>query len=693
MKYRKWNIAPPAPEAEAVLREAGYSRLLSSVLSARGIASGAEAAQVLSLEQTPGLSPFLMRDMDKAVARIRRAIDAGETVAVFGDYDADGVTSTVLLRDYLLRQGVPCLRYIPSRLKDGYGLSREPIQTLHEQGVTLLITVDCGITGNEEVAYANSLGMDVVITDHHECKETLPEAVAVVDPHRPDCPYPFKHLAGCGVALKLVMALGGEDRAAGLFERYCTLAALGTIADVMRMEGENRTIVARGLDALPRTEFVGVHALLKETGLWGKPVNSIQAGFILSPRINAAGRMGRADLAAELLEASDPARAEELARAVCEQNKERQMVEQAICADAENRIAQLPPEERGALVLSSESWHQGVIGIVASRLSEKYARPSFLIFLKDGMGKGSCRSYGGANLFEALEESSDLLEGFGGHALAAGFTIRQENIPAFRQRMNAWVRRAFGGAAPVSCLEADAEIGSTDQLTLEEAESLRLLEPYGRGNLRPVFVLSNAAAESLQPAGQGRHLKFRLTKDRARFDAIFFSVTAEQCGILPGMQVDAAFYLQPNVYRGFKTLQLQLLDIRPAMAPSPREAEDLDLVRRLLAGDALAPLEAARLDTSRPQFTACWKALCRLLPRERTDSLPLLRAIAAGTGGEEPFLRTVFALRVFQERGLVSLEVGEGDLLLSLNGRREKVDLEQCPYVAAVRAALGQSED
>ena len=423
MKFKKWNIGSPAEQDVALLRTAGYPYLLSTVLAARGITTPEAAAEFLERERQLTISPMLMRDMDKAVERIQRAIADGETIAVFGDYDVDGITSTVLLRDYLKSCGVRCLRHIPRRIEDGYGLSKDAIASLREQGATLMITVDCGITGNEEVAFANSIGLDVVVTDHHECKETLPDAVAVVDPHRPDCPYPFKHLAGVGVALKLVLALGGENREDALFARYCTLAAIGTIADVMRMEGENRTIVSCGLEALPHTDFVGVHALLKEAGLLGKPITSIQIGFVLSPRINAAGRMGAADVAADLLETSDPARAEELARRLCDLNRERQAVEQAICADAAEKIKSLRSEERSALVLSSEAWHQGVVGIVASRLSEKYSCPSFMIHLKDGTGKGSCRSYGGFNLFAALESCADLLDGFGGHELAAGFTL------------------------------------------------------------------------------------------------------------------------------------------------------------------------------------------------------------------------------------------------------------------------------
>ena len=692
MKFKKWNIGAPAAADVDRLQSAGYPYLLSTVLAARGIVTAEDAAAALERERSLSLSPMLMRDMDKAVERIQRALSGGETIAVFGDYDVDGITSTVLLMDYLRRCGARCLRYIPRRVEDGYGLSRDAIQSLRDQGATLMITVDCGITGNEEVDFAASLGMDVVVTDHHECKETLPAAVAVVDPHRPDCPYPFKHLAGVGVALKLVLALGGRSREEALFARYCTLAAIGTIADVMRMEGENRTIVYCGLKALPHTDFVGIHALLREAGLAGKPVSSIQIGFVLSPRINAAGRMGAADLAADLLETSDPARAEELARQLCQLNRERQMVEQAICADATEKIERLPSEERSALVLSSEHWHQGVVGIVASRLSEKYACPSFMIHLKDGTGKGSCRSYGGFNLFAALESCSDLLDGFGGHELAAGFTIQESNIDAFRARMNRYVRSASGGERPVASLDVDAAITCPSAVTLAEVEQLDQLEPYGSGNPRPVFALLGATVDSLQSVGQGKHLKLRLSKGAARFDAIFFSMTEPECGVIAGMRVDAAFYLQANTFRGTTTLQLQLIDLRPSLTPSRHEAADLDLIDRLVAGRELSAQETARLRASRGQFAACWTALERQLRQGKAEenALPFLRRLSVLSGGCESFLRSALALVVFQERGLISL-TREGDRLrLCLNPTQGKVDLFACPYLSRLRPAAGE---
>ena len=684
MKFAKWNIGNPNPEAVSLLRSAGYSYLLATVLAVRGIETIEAAAGFLERDHQLSLSPLLMRDMDRAVARIQQAIALEETIAVFGDYDVDGITSTVLVMDYLKRCGVRCLRYIPRRIEDGYGLSRDAIESLRKQGATLMITVDCGITGNEEIDFAGSLGMDVVVTDHHECRDPLPRAVAVVDPHRSDCPYPFKCLAGVGVALNLVLALGGESREDSLFARYCTLAAIGTIADVMRMDGENRTIVSCGLDALPHTDFVGVHALLREVGLLGKPITSIQIGFVLSPRINAAGRMGAADLAADLLMTDDPARAEELAKQLCDLNRERQSVEQEICTQAVAQIARLPEDERSALVLSSEDWHQGVVGIVASRLCEKYSCPSFMIHLQDGMGKGSCRSYGGFNLFAALESCSDLLDGFGGHELAAGFTIKESNIGAFRTRMNRYVRSSVGGELPVSSLDIDAALACPGEISLEEVESLSMLEPYGAGNPRPVFALLGATVDTLQSVGQGRHLKVRLSKGPNRFDAIFFSVSEEECGLRVGDRVDAAFYLQVNTFRGQTTLQLQLIDLRPSLAPSRHEAEALDLIRRCREDETLTPQEEMRLRRlTREQFAEVWRMLERRFRQGKVegDALPLLRSLADDTGGSDSFLRSAFALAVFSERGLLFCSQDGSRLTVKLTPAHNKVDLTACPYL------------
>ena len=693
MKYEQWNI-PALPEEQIeALMDAGYSYLVSSVLVSRGVSSAEQAALALERERKLTHSPFLMRDMDRAVARVQDALARGEKIAVFGDYDVDGITATCLLTDYLRSRGAKVVMHIPGRFDEGYGLSNEAIRALAGEGVRLIVTVDCGITGVEETDYAASLGVDVVVTDHHECKDRLPAAAAVVDPHRPDCGYPFKHLAGVGVALKLVLALGGNDREDALFARYCTLAAIGTIADVMRMEDENRAIVSMGLETIDRSDFVGLHALLREVGLAGKPLSSIQVGFVLAPRINAAGRMGRAALAAELLLTDDEREAEEKARELCDLNRERQAVEQEIYAKAVEQLEQLPPDEKYALVLSSEDWHQGVVGIVASRLSEKYSCPSFMIHLQGGVGKGSCRSYGGFNLFSALEACSDLLLGFGGHEFAAGFTIEEGNIPAFRRKMNKYVREHTGRVMPVSSLTVDAELTRPALVTLDEVERLAELEPYGAGNDRPVFCLCGALLESAQGVGQNRHLKVRLQKGHVLLEGIFFSVTPDEIGLSVGSRVDAAFYLQVNEFRGSRGVQLQLLDLRPARNPSAREAELLALCETLRSGGVLTARDAARLLPARDQFVRVW----RFLEREAAGGLsgpelPLLRRLAAEMTGAEGFLRAAVCLAVFAERGLLSME-REGDVLtLRLTAEGKKVELDDSPLVARLHRTLQGTE-
>ena len=685
MKFEKWNLPAAAPST-AALEKAGYPALLAAVLAAHGIEDVPAAAEFLRIEESLSLSPFLMKDMDRAASRIDRALRTGEHMAVFGDYDVDGITATAILVDYLRRRGGQVSHYIPRRIEDGYGLSADAMRTLHERGVSLVITVDCGITGVEEVDFAATLGMDVVVTDHHECKDELPRAAAVVDPHRPDCPYPFKHLAGCGVALKLVLALGGEEQAEELLTRYCPLAAVGTVADVMRMAGENRTIVARGLAHITDNDFIGLQALLRETGLDQKEITSVQIGYVLAPRINAAGRMGEADRAAELMLCKDPATARALARELCELNRQRQAVEQEIYAQAIEMIETLPADERHALVLADHQWHQGVVGIVASRLSEKYACPSFMIHISGHTGKGSCRSWGGFNLFAALEECSDLLLGFGGHELAAGFTIEEDKIPAFRRRMNQCVLRFMGGRPAASALDVDVVLRRPELVTLWEVEQLRRLEPYGNGNERPLFSLLGVTLDRIQGVGQNRHLKLRLSKGTAQMEGIFFSVTPQQCPCQAGERVDVAFYLQVNEFRGSRTVQLQVVDLRPSLQSSAREEESLALLRRLEEGVGLTSREALRILPSRQQCVAAWRMLQQDVPYEETERqyLPFLRGLSAAIPGTDPFLRACFCVELFCERGLLSREIRDGEIRLRLCAVDGKVDLEQSPYWTAL---------
>ena len=508
MKYRQWNDLPPAPSG--ALEAAGIPGLCARVLAARGVTDPAEAHRFL-YEEAPLHDPMEMRDMDKAVSRLRQAIADGEPIAVYGDYDVDGITAASLLTLFLRGEGAAVLPYIPNRLEEGYGLNQGAMEKLAAQGAKLVVTVDCGITALEETRYAQSLGLDVIITDHHECKETLPPALAVVDPHRPDCPYPFKSLAGVGVSLKLCLALAGPERQGELLSAYADLAALGTVADVMSLTDENRTIVRRGLSTLPHTTRPGLLALLRESGAEGKALSSTLVGYTLAPRINAAGRMGCSEVALELLLTDDPQRGEELAQKLCSLNRQRQELEGDIFSQCDILVDSLPTGERDALVLAGDSWHQGVVGIVASRLTEKYACPAFMICLTEGRGKGSCRSYGNINLFALLEGCTDLLESFGGHELAAGFTILEENIPPFRQRINQLTRQARQEKPAVTTLSVDCVLPDPTLLTQEEVEALSLLEPYGPGNPKPIFRLDRCAVTGLTQVGNGKHMKLKLS--------------------------------------------------------------------------------------------------------------------------------------------------------------------------------------
>lgn len=685
MKYKEWKMPSGSPKARQALEAAGIPPLLAAILSARGITQPDQARRLLTPRAEPVLDPMLLRDMDRAAARVRRALETGEHLAVYGDYDVDGITSTCLLTDCLRSLGGQVTPYIPDRLEEGYGLNLEAIQTLAAQGVTLIVTVDCGITAVEEVQFAAGLGVDVVVTDHHECKDPLPAAAAVVDPHRSDCPYPFKGLAGVGVALKLAMAVAGPEKGRQVFEDYADLAAVGTVADVMPMTGENRTIVQTGLAALAHPKRLGLAQLIQEAGLGERPITSVSIGYTLAPRINAAGRMGKAALAGELLLTHSPQRAQELAQELCQLNRERQSIEGEIFQESIQRLDHQP--QQGAIVLADPEWHQGVVGIVASRLSEKYGCPTFMICLDQGMGKGSCRSWGGINLFELLMNCGDLLEGFGGHALAAGFVVREENIPALAQRLRQGVLDQQNGEEPPSVLETDG-IVQPQQLDVASVEALDALEPCGTGNPRPVLVITGAHVQSAVQVGRGRHLKLRLEARGCILDAIFFSADAAQLGVTPGCRVDVAFYPQINEFRGVRSVQLQVVDLHPALTRAQMERCVYEKYRR---GELLSQDEAQSLLPSRSEFVCLWRYLEHQSAGSGAmeDSLArITRSVAHASGQRELPNHTRICLEVMQERGLISLSGQAGRVHITLHRLEHKVDLEASEILRRLRAAL-----
>ena len=685
MKYRQWQVAAPCPEGQLALERAGFPPLLAGLLAARGVSLPEQARRLLAPNREPIPDPMLLRDMDRAAARVKLALERGELIAVYGDYDVDGITATCLLTQFLTGRGGAALPYIPSRLGEGYGLNPEAVHTLSSRGVSLIITVDCGITAVEETALAGELGMDVVITDHHACKETLPPAAAVVDPHRPDCPYPFKGLAGVGVALMLALAVAGPQEAGAVLDQFCDLAAVGTVADVMPMTGANRAIVSLGLARLDPPRRMGLASLIRYAGLEDKPATSVAVGYTLAPRINASGRMGQAEVALELFLTQDPIRAEELAIQLCELNRERQGIEGEIFQQCVQQLAQCP--QQNAIVLAGEEWHQGVVGIVASRLAEKYACPCFMICLDHGVGKGSCRSWGDINLFELLSACAPLLENFGGHALAAGFTVTEENIPALAQALRRLVEERCHGEALPSVLEIDMAV-APQHLTVEAVESLELLEPCGTGNPRPVFLLQGAQVHTMTQVGRGRHLKLRLEARGVPLDAIYFSNQGSDLGLYPGCRVDVVFYPQVNDFRGRRDLQLQVVDLR--LAPSRAQMERA-IYEKYSRGEELTCEEARFLLPSRGDFVG----LYRWLERQSTASAVvedtparIARSVARATRQREVPARTMLCLEVMEERGLINLTRRTDRIQITLRRVEQKVDLEASQIMKRLRAIL-----
>ncbi len=689
MKYQKWNLRGNDPRGEADLISWGLNPLCAAVLSARGVATPQQAATFLAEGEERLYDPFLLRDMDRAVNRIHYALERKETIVVYGDYDVDGITATALLTLFFRSIGADVIPYIPDRMEEGYGLSLPAIKRLSQTGIGLIVTVDCGITAVEEVKYAHSLGIDVVITDHHQCKDTLPDAIAVIDPRRPDCPYPFKDLAGVGVALKLALALTLPENYSHILNQYLDLVAVGTVADVMSLTNENRILVRRGLTLLTQAHRPGLAALLRETGSESKPISAVTIGFSLAPRINAAGRMEQAGVALELLLTSDYARAAELASQLCDLNRERQAIELATFDQCVTMLEQTSSLSSPSIVLAGEGWHQGVVGIVASRLAEKYSCPVFVICLDQGKGKGSCRSFGGFNLFAALEECTDLLEGFGGHALAAGFTILEENISAFKDRINTLVCLHTGGTPMETVLKIDSILDNPDLLSAKEVESLSLLEPFGSGNPKPTFVLTGALVVTCFDVGNGRHLKLRLRCGCKLLDGIFFSVNTAEAGICPGDRIDVAFTPQINHFQNSCSVQLHLCDLRPALTRAQTEQA---LYEKLRSGAPLTPQEATTLLPEREDFAAIWRFLKRSTSPLEDSDVRLYKLISRSLPPQRPYIRTAVCLDIMDERGLISLHRSAGRVHISINHTVGKVDLEQSALMVRLRAVLDDEE-
>ncbi len=556
------------------------------LLVSRGITEGDEIERFFSSEAEL-IDPFMLKDMDKAVDRINEAIENDEKIAVYGDYDADGVTATALVCEYLQMNGCFVIPYIPDRNSEGYGLNMSAIKSLCEMGVSLIVTVDNGISAISEAAYIKELGMDLVITDHHKVGEVIPDAVAVVNPHRRDCPCTFKHFAGVGVAFKLVSALCGDGEEA--LSMFADLVTIGTVGDIVSLTGENRLIVRKGIEMMNTGAGIGIEELKKVAGVSGKKLNCSSVAFSVVPRINAIGRMGHASRALELLLSQQDEEAMSVAGEIDSANVKRQETEREITLQAQKQIEENPDMlNNRVLIFSGKNWHGGVIGIVAARLVQKYGKPCLVITDDGNEAKGSARSIDGFSLYECISSAKDLLLHFGGHTLAAGFGMKSENLPAFKKAVEDYAKTV---EMPFAKLELDCKLRpefiNSDILTV-----IDVLEPFGAGNPQPMFGLFGMSLTGIQPIGGGKHLRLSLRKGNTNLTGLFFGVTAEDFPYVIGDTIDLAVRLERNEYMGQVKVSIYIREIRMSRTDDELYLKSRRLYEKIRRRDRLTKKEA-----------------------------------------------------------------------------------------------------
>lgn len=558
-----WRVRTADQKMVSTLsEELGVSEVLARLLVGRGFTDAAAVDAFLNPTLDKLLDPFLMKGMSAAVQRIHQAMEQDERIWIYGDYDVDGITAISLLSRFFMWKGYPVGYYIPDRLEEGYGISEAGVERVRQMGCNLMISVDCGITSVDRVAQANALGMDVIITDHHEPQAVLPDAVAVINPKQSDCPYPEKSLSGVGIAFKLAQALAPHFMDAPVAQELLQIAALGTVADIVPLVGENRILVKHGIAALRRFPVVGTAALMKASGVDQSKVNTGQIGFMLAPRINAAGRIDQPQKGVELLITQNLEEAAGISEELSSLNEERQQIEKQIFKEALQMLQSQPEQESGrVLVVAGHGWHPGVIGIVASRLVERYYRPCILLNQEGDTAKGSARSIEGFNLFEALCSAPELLQKFGGHEMAAGMTLETGNIDALRIALNAYAEHALTEDDLIPRVQAECVLDAR-QLQFSLLDDLDILEPFGPGNPRPVFLYKGLTIDQRRLMGKNQeHVKL-ITHDGSRiFEAIGFR-WPDPGRFKPGQLVDLAFVAERNTFNGVESLQLQLRDSR-----------------------------------------------------------------------------------------------------------------------------------
>ena len=679
MILRKWEVRPLDKERAAAFAQTyGVPFFLAMLMNIRGLDDAAHLREFLG-EGEPLSDPFLLKDMDKAAARITRAVDNMEKIAVYGDYDADGVTSTAMLYSYLETRGADVIFYIPQREGEGYGMNIGAVEYLKEQGVSLIVTVDNGISSVQEVARANELGIDVVVTDHHRPQGILPDAVAVVDAYRPDDTSPYKHFSGVGIAFKLLMALeDGAGDVEDLLEAYSDLAAIGTIGDIVPLTGENRTLIRAGLERLSQSDRPGVQALLENAGIAGKALTSTNVAFTLVPRINATGRMGAPERAVRLLISGYEEEAEVLSEEICADNEERRRVEAEIAEAAFADIEAKGYMKDRVVVVDGENWHHGVIGIVASRVTERCGKPCMIISRGETEAKGSGRSIEGFSLFEAICACGDLLIKFGGHPMAAGITLKPENVEAFRKRINQYAAEHFP-QMPTQTVTLDCKLNPA-ALSVSMAQSLTQLEPFGNGNPQPVFGLFNMELSNVTPVGGGGHLRLTLEKNGAVITAMRFNTKPEELPYHIGDKIDLAVQLEAREFRGQPSLTVIVRDMKFAAFNTEKNIASLASFEKWQRGEVLSAEDKNRLYPDRACLAAIYRAL-RTVNGKETDQVRFVSQF--GKDMTLGLFKT--ALLVFEERGLVHSEIADDTFTATLIETSGKTDITRSPVLLALQ--------
>lgn len=693
MALKRWKLEHQNGQTgDTLARSCGIAPFLAEILANRGIDTPAAATAFLSRTGS-WEDPFHMADMDRAVSRIRHGIDAGEAITVYGDYDCDGVTATALLFSYLRDNGARVDYYIPNREGEGYGMNESAVRQLAGRGTNLIITVDNGISAHSEIALANALGMDVVVTDHHQPGDKLPPAAAVVNPHRKDDGSGFRLLAGVGVAFRLLVALeletyGGEEALEEVVEailaNYGELIAIGTVGDVVPLLSENRMLVQRGIENIRQgSGQVGLLALMEAAAVKPETITARQIAFSIVPRINAAGRMDSAELALELLlcEEYEQEKAEALAQELDEKNKLRQELEREILADIDILLERKPELLQGRLlILSGKGWHMGVLGIVASRLLERYGKPTLLMTNDGTLLKGSARSLGEFHLYDALAANGEHLTQFGGHKLAAGFSLEEDRLSAFREGMERYAAAQYA-RMPEPCLVID-KILQPRELTVEQVRALALLAPFGAENEEPLFLLPGVTLESVTPLSEGRHQRLQCRYGDKSVTALLFGVSAKELLYPVGSKLDLVVNAQLSTFRGETSLSLRVKDLRPTGFKQDRFFAAKNCVEGFLRGE---PQEKKLLSLIRP---------------DRTELITLYRWLQTHGGffGDLEAIATVFdqtklsyaklriMLTAFEEMGLI--EISPAWDQVTLCQVTEKVQLENAPVLCRLTREL-----